>query len=90
MLIILWTVVATRLKHEPSSFRIETGFRFKTYTSKISMLTHCQDLNMALPAIVSAKQTASAQIHKPRLHVPKPFLPALWLVVAAGAPGQRR
>lgn len=45
---------------------------------------------MMLPAIVSAKQMASVQIHKPRQRVLKPFLPALWLVVAAGAPGQTK
>lgn len=90
MLIILWTAVATRLKHEQSSFRIKSVFHFKTYTSKISVLTHCQDLNTVLPAIVSAKQMASVQIHKPRQYVLKPFLPALWLVVAAGALEQRR
>lgn len=73
-----------------SSFRIESVFHFKTYTSKISMLTHCQDLNTVLPAIVSTKQMASVQVHKLRQCILKPFLPALWLVVAAGAPGQRR
>lgn len=90
MLIIFWTAVATRLKHEQCSFRIKSVFHFKTYTSQISVLTHCQDLNMVLPAIVSAKQMASVQIHKPRQCVLKPFLPALWLVVAAGALEQRR
>lgn len=45
---------------------------------------------MILPAIVSMEQMASVQIHKLRLCVLKPFLPALWLAAAAGAPGQRR
>lgn len=89
MLIVLWTAVATRLKHEQPSFRIKSVFHFKTYTSNISVLTHCQDLNMVLPAIVSAKQMASVRIHQLRQCVLKPFLPALWLAVAAGAPGQR-
>lgn len=64
MLIKLQTAVATRPKHEQSSFKIKSVFPFKNYTSKISMLAHCQNLNMVLPVIVSTKHVASVQMHK--------------------------
>lgn len=78
-----------RVKHKQCPCRIKSIFHFRIHAIKISVLTYSQDLNMILPAIVSMEQMASVQIHKLRQCVLKPFLPALWLAVAAGAPGQR-